>query len=201
MKKFLLTLVLIIPLALVGCKKNDTGANPGGGDDGGQNPPTEEVTLDGYVEPITQFGISIYQLKALETHNLKSEAEDYIAYDGEDIVVAYLYNLDKDFMLESSSAAVDNDYVSELGEFLAEKYDYMYSDDENYAIFYMSHNKDMIVCVLIDLPYSLVHYSPYDNSASEESISVKLSHMKPCSVEPLESCRMAIFEELVASIN
>lgn len=64
MKKILFTLALIIPLAMVGCKKSDAGTNTGG--DGGNdndNPPTEEVTMDGYVEPITQFGISVHQLK------------------------------------------------------------------------------------------------------------------------------------------
>lgn len=200
MKKILLTLAVIIPLALVGCKKTDTGTNTGGGDGGDKNPPTEEVTLDGYVEPITQFGISVHQLKELETHRLKTEKDTELAFEGEDMVDLYMYLLDDSYLLKSSAAMVSTAYSSVMGEFLAEKYVPIGVDTEDLNVYYVSKDLDIFVTAHIySASYVLIMYLPYDKSSSVASFN---SLPQMCGgVEPCDGDRMAIFEELVASIK
>lgn len=159
MRKILLLATMVAVSGLYGCDKNESNVDNNGSDN--------EITLDGYKEPVTDFGISVSQLKSIETHSLQYQEGNVIGYKGENMVEMYIYTFDDSDMLAASGAVLNALYADKIGEFLAQKYRFIYTDSTNFRIYYVSKDLKMSVVVqILNTTQILIAYLPYDSSDS-----------------------------------
>lgn len=70
---------VVAAMVFTGCSKDDNGNNGG---NGGGEPPAGEIELEGYEEPIVDWGISKQELKSRVNYNLLNEDETALSYAG-----------------------------------------------------------------------------------------------------------------------
>lgn len=192
MKKILLLATTVALFGLFGCEKNESNVDNNGSDN--------EITLDGYKEPVTDFGISVSQLKSIETHSLQYQEGNVVGYKGENMVELYIYTFDDSDMLAASGAVLNALYADQIGEFLAQKYRFVYTDSTNFRIYYVSKDLKMSVVVqILNTTQILIAYLPYDNS---DSIATGISdvYTKMANTVVHDNNR-EIFDEIISRIK
>lgn len=144
MNRFLLFLVVMATTVLAGCDKGDDGNST-------PNPPTDEPTLEGYIEPYMKWGATRQEVKKAVPYELITDSQSGLTYKGVGIVSAYIYTFTgpEDNSLGGSTAMVDGKHVEELTDFIYDKYTFLYADESTYSIFFTNKDKSLMVVLMI----------------------------------------------------
>lgn len=165
MRRFLLMFAVVAAMVFTGCSKDDNGNNGG---NGGGEPPAGEIELEGYEEPIVDWGISKQELKSRVNYNLLNEDETALSYAGKNKVSMYTY-LFENGKLNASGAFISMAYNEELADFIIKKYIYItdiVSGEDRLLVF---RNKENTMLVTVGSPstqYLLIMYSPRNSTAN-----------------------------------
>ena len=164
MRKILLMFAVLAAMVFTGCSKDDNGNN--GGNGGGE--PAGEIELEGYEEPIVDWGISKQELKSRVTYTLLNEDETTLSYAGKNKVSMYTYSFENG-KLDVSGAFISTAYNEELADFINKKYIYVNDIVSGEDRLFDVRNKENTMLVTVGIPstqYLLIMYSPRNSTAN-----------------------------------
>lgn len=126
---------------------------------------------DLYDDPCMQWGASTAAVNSfMKGYTMLQQNENVVFYSGNGVAEMYAYYFDNG-KLESSLVLLEAEsYYSTLHSFLAERYEFLGQDEEDYSLYYISMDKKLAIMVeLYDISnviYAGVMYFPYDDSAT-----------------------------------
>lgn len=124
-----------------------------------------------YDDPCMQWGASTSTVNSfMKGYTMLQQDENIVYYSGNGVAEMYAYYFEKG-KLSLSCVFLDADkYYSTLHSFLAERYEFLSQDDEDYTLYYISMDKELAIMVeLFDISgtiYAEVVYFPYEGEAT-----------------------------------
>lgn len=127
---------------------------------------------DLYDDPCMQWGASPSKVNTfMKGYTMLEQDENIVFYSGNGVAEMYAYYFEKEKLTSSLVLLEAEKYYSTLHAFLAERYEFLGQDEEDYSLYYISMDKKLAIMVeLYDFSgaiYAGVMYFPYEEDATK----------------------------------
>lgn len=126
---------------------------------------------DLYDDPCMQWGASTSAVNSfMKGYEMLQQDENIVYYSGNGVAEMYAYLFENGKLSMSCVFLNADQYYSTLHSFLAERYEFLGQDDEDYSLYYISMDKELAIMVelfeISGTAYAEVFYFPYEGDAT-----------------------------------